>query len=174
LLIYRRGTTKMLKKVVILAAALTLLLAIAQIALAQQDPDQVQPTDDTQTTGGEEPSASQPSSSDQGQQNASQPPSSEEAPQAAQANLNGLMHLNKKNELIVDCAAVTGQLTQLQGTPVESKNDKAMLVQVADLSLLCNASGFTPASSAKVPDAADQNGTASTQPQQDEGTETAS
>jgi len=50
----------MVKKVVILATALALVLTVTQVALAQQNPDQIETTDDLQTTGGGEPSASRP------------------------------------------------------------------------------------------------------------------
>jgi len=133
----------MVKKVVILATALALVLAVAQVALAQQNPDQIQTTDDLQTTGGGEPSASRPSPPDQAQQDASQSPPSGAEPEAATANLDSLMRLNKQNNLVIDCPAVADELTQLQGTSVGSPQDDKMLRQLKELSLLCTASGFT-------------------------------
>jgi hypothetical protein len=213
----------MLKKVITLGAALALLLAITQLALAQQNPDQTQPVNSTfnstfqspdgsQTPGGGQPpasqspppdptqqSANQPSPPDPAQQsanqspppdptqqNANQPPLPDPAQQSAnqspspdptQHNLNGLMHLNAKNELVVDCAALANKLTQLQGAPVGSPQDQAMLTRAEDLSHLCADSGFTPAtstpaSSRGAPNVPNPISTNSTQPQQTQDTTT--
>jgi hypothetical protein len=180
---------KMVKKVVILATVLALVLAFAQLATAQQTPDQTQPVnstfnatfnssfqspDESQTPGGGQSSESQSPSPDQAQQNASQPPPSGAVPQAIKVNLDGLRHLNKKNNLVVDCAAVADKLTQLKGTPVSSPTDEKMLKQVEDLLHLCTTSGYTPASISGAPTAPNPNpnGATSPQPQQTQDPQT--
>ena len=108
------------KQLIALAIILVLLLATAQLALAQQDtttPSQTsgtpqqQSTSDTPTTGGQtQPAAGSQSS-----------PSTTGAP----------MHLNQNNELVIDCPTVSSGSTQTD----------------QQASQLCADSGYKPANS---------------------------
>jgi hypothetical protein len=166
----------MLKKVLILASVLALVLASAQLALAQQDaqPAQVQATHQdmsgTQGTGGPQTTGDTQTTPPTGASQAAAldpsprsmipdaPPAG--ASQAAGTNHDGLMHLNNNNELVVDCAAVDEALSQLaaindnlaqpQGTPPPTDlRSQAALTGLKELSQLCADSGFVPASSGR-------------------------
>jgi hypothetical protein len=132
----------MLKKVTILAATLMLLLAAAQLALAQQDTGTGQPPQDGQAP------APDPAQQETGQQAASQPqtqPAGEG--QAPAPDLDGLMHLNQNSNLVVDCQAVSERLAQLNQLAQTQANDpqfQPVLARAQDLAQLCADSGFTP------------------------------
>ncbi len=140
----------MLRKMMILAATLMLLLAAAQLALAQQeDTGTSQPVQDEQAT------APAPA-----QQDASQTQPAGEA-QAATPNLDGLMRLNENSNLVVDCAGVSERLAQLQQLGDAQANDPqflSVLAQVETLAQLCASNGFVS------PSAGEPNGSNSTGP----------
>lgn len=149
----------MLKKVVILALVLALVLASAQLAVAQQDtqPSQMQATHEqrsgadntsgTQTTSGEQ-TAPPPDLTQQSGENQTSPAGGPPAdPLPAENNQNDLMHLNKKNKLVVDCAAVDDALAQPQGAASSTPSDlQAQVAQaeLKELSRLCKDSRFVP------------------------------
>ncbi len=125
----------MLRKMTILAATLMLLLAAAQLALAQQDTGTSQPVQDEQATA-------------PAQQDASQTQPAGEA-QAAPPNLDGLMRLNENNNLVVNCAAVSerlGQLQQLRDAQANDPQFQSVLAQAETLAQLCASNGFVPPS----------------------------
>lgn len=132
----------MLKKVTILAATLMLLLAAAQLAVAQQDPGTSQPVQDEQAPA---PSTAQQNT---GQQDASQTQPAGEA-QAAPPNLDGIMRLNENSNLVVNCGAVSERLAQLEQLRDAQANDpqfQSVLAQAETLAQLCASNGFTPPS----------------------------
>jgi hypothetical protein len=129
----------MLRKVTILAVTLMLLLAAAQVALAQQDTGTTQPAQDTQSSTAPDPAQ---------QEDASQTQPTGEV-QASPLNLDGLIHLNENNNLLVRCEAVPERLSQLNQLGEMQANDpqfQAALARVNDLAQLCADSGFTPSS----------------------------
>ncbi len=138
----------MLRKMTILAATLMLLLAAAQLALAQQDTGTSQPVQDEQATAAPDPA----------QQDASQTQPAGEA-QAAPPNLDGLMRLNENNNLVVNCGAVSerlGQLQQLRDAQANDPQFQSVLAQAETLAQLCASNGFVP------PSAGEPNGSNST------------
>ena len=151
----------MLKKATILATAIALLLATAQLALAQQDTVGTPTAGEGQTTpadtSGQNPSQTQPAVG------------SQDSP----SSVAGLMHLNKSNELVVDCTAVSNELAQLQAAPANDSQSQAELVGAENLSQLCAESGFTP-SSGGGGTGSGLDGTGSTPPQQSQSGSTPS
>ena len=125
----------MLKKAIILASALALLLASTQLALAQQDaqPTQVQATHQDisgmqQGTGGPQTAGDTQAPPAGASQAAALDPSPQnmipDTPPAGPDH-SALMHLNKDNELVVDCAAVDEALSQRpQGAPPPTYDPK--------------------------------------------------
>jgi hypothetical protein len=145
----------MLKKVTILAATLMLLLATAQLAVAQQD----QPVQDEQ--------AAAPATE---QQDASQTQPAGEA-QAASPSLEGVAHLNENNNLVVNCAGVSEGLAQLQQLGDAQASDpqfQSTLAQAEMLAQLCASNGYTP-SSAGEPSGSNSTGTSPEQTTQQSG-----
>jgi hypothetical protein len=146
----------MLKKVTILAATLMLLLATAQLAVAQQDIGTSQPVQDEQAAA-----------PDTEQQDASQTQPAGEA-QAASPSLEGVAHLNENNNLIVNCAGVSEGLAQLQQLGEAQASDpqfQSTLAQAEMLAQLCASSGYTP-SSAGEPSGSNSTGASPEQTQQ--------
>ena len=114
----------MLKKVTILAATLMLLLATAQLAVAQQDLGTTE------------------------QQDASQTQPAGEA-QAASPSLEGAVHLNENSNLVVNCAGVSEGLAQLQQLGDAQASDpqfQSTLAQAEMLAQLCASYGYAPPS----------------------------
>jgi hypothetical protein len=113
------------KKVTIVAATLMLLLATAQLAVAQQDLG-------TSTE----------------QQDASQTQPAGEA-QAASPSLEGAVHLNENSNLVVNCAGVSEGLAQLQQLGDAQASDpqfQSTLAQAEMLAQLCASYGYAPPS----------------------------
>jgi hypothetical protein len=179
----------MLKKVLILASVVALVLASAQLALAQQDsqPGQVQATHNDvsgmQGTGGSQTAGDTQAPPEGASQAAALDPSPQNMiPGTAPAGPDhgALMHLNNNNELVVDCTAVDGALSRRQQSAPTSTDSQsqAELTGLQELSQLCAESGFSTSTS---PTAQPQQqpqqsgsttsptGTSSTQPQQNIG-----
>src|SRR5215213_10947847 len=172
----------MLKKSMLFAAVLTLvlLLAIAQLALAQQDmaPAQSlntprQDTSGTQTPGGRgggEGQSTAPDPSGQNDASRSQPAAGAKGtpPDTSSALL---MRLNRNNELVIDCPAVSAELAQLKATPANAAQSQAALVGTEELSRLCADGGFPAATGGGGSTQPSSNGTTgTTQPQQSQDT----
>ena len=119
-----------------LAAALVLLLAIAQLALAQEDAGTSQPAGEAQSAA---PDTTQ---------GASQTQPAGEAQYASSA-LDDLTHLNENNNVVVNCEAAfrrLAQLEQLQDTQASDPQFQATLFEARNLAQLCTDNGFTPSS----------------------------
>ncbi len=172
----------MLKKVIILASVLALLLASAQLALAQQDaqPTQAQASHQDirgmQGTGGPQTASDTQAPPAGASQAAALDPSPQnmipDTPPAGPDH-GALMHLNKDNELMVDCAAVDEALSQRpQGAPSPTDlRSQAELMGLEELSQLCAESGFVPVSSGSTAPSTTTNptGSSSTQPYRNAG-----
>lgn len=169
----------MLKKVLILASVVALVLASAQLALAQRDsqPGQMQAThQDTsgmQGTGGPQTGGDTQAPPAEPSQAAALDPSPQNMiPGTAPTGPDHgpLMHLNNNNELVVDCAAVDDALSQRQQSAPQSTDlqSQAELTGLQELSQLCADSGFVPVSGGSAaPSTTSPTSTSpSTQPQQ--------
>lgn len=170
----------MLKKSMLFAAvlALVLLLAIAQLALAQQDMAPApslgtpgQDTGGTQSPGGGEGQSMSPDPS--GHNDASQTQPAAGAKGTPPNNSSGLlMHLNRNNELVIDCPAVSHALLANPGLTQPEQ------VGLQELSQLCASGGFPPTTNTNGGGGGgstqpSSNGTTgTTQPQQSQGTST--
>ncbi|MDQ3835104.1 MAG: hypothetical protein M3315_16090 [Actinomycetota bacterium] len=151
----------MLKKVIVLTSILALVLASAQLALAQQDTQPATPP------GG----ASQAALLDPSPQSMIPDTSPTSASQAAGNNHNGLMHLNADNELVVNCQALSDRLATLQQAGDTQTADPQLQSEVAlaeGLLQLCQDKGFTPVDSGSTatPSTSSPSDAGSTQPQQ--------
>jgi len=125
-------------------AVLMLLLATAQLALAQQDTttpsqtsDTPQPqyTSDTPTTGDDQSPADDSGGQSDGQ---TQPAAGS---QSSPSDTGRLMHLNQNNGLVIDCPTVSNDLAQSGSTQTDQE------AQLKNLSQLCADSGYKPANS---------------------------
>jgi len=132
----------MLKKVMALVTILVLVLATAQLALAQQYPTQtpVQQTPQQQdTASGAQPTGAgqttpvDPAAGQNPGQN--QPATGSQTPPSPAA---GLMLLDQNNQLVIDCPAVSNALAQPRLTQTEQ-------VELQELSQLCADGGFVAA-----------------------------
>ena len=142
----------MSKKITYPVAILVLVLGAAPLALAQQ-------SSGTQPAGGAQLPAShqtQPTNS-----------STQPAPGSQQGSLSptaGLMSLNRNNQLVIDCPAVSKALAQPGLTQAEQTG-------LQDLAQLCKVGGFAPANSGEG-NQPSSNGTGSTPPQQSQSATT--
>ena len=127
----------MLKKVLTVVATLGLLLATAQLALAQQDPTQPVQEAPQQNAGGTQPSGAvqQPAPADTAGQN--QPPTGSQSPPSSATNTPRFMSLDKNNQLVIDCPAVSNALANPGLTQPEQ-------VGLQEMSQLCANGGFAP------------------------------
>src|SRR5215213_8429825 len=157
-------------------AALVLLLAIAQLAIAQQDmaPAQSlnapqQGTGGTQTAGGgggEGQSTAAPDPSGHDDAGQTQPAAGAKGTTPSTSS-DLLMQLNQDDELVIDCPAVADKLAQLEATPANDPQTQAALVGAEELARLCADGGFKPSDNAGEANGSSPNGgTGSTQPQQ--------
>ena len=110
----------MLKKVMALVAIVVLVLATAQLALAQQYPAQpvqqpVQETPQQRDTSGTQPTGgagqTTPADTPAGQSPAVQDRPAT-GPQSSPSPAAGLMFLNQNGQLLIDCPAVSNALAQ--------------------------------------------------------------
>ena len=155
--------------------ALVLLLAIAKLALAQQGgvPTRLVNTTQQDTGGTQSAGEGQSTAVPSGQNDASQ---TQPAPGAKGTLPNApalLMHLNRNNELVIDCPAVSDKLAQLKATPPNQEPQpqaQAALVGAEELSRLCADGGFRPSNNGGEANGSSPNGTGSTQPQQSQRT----
>jgi hypothetical protein len=154
--------------------ALVLLLAIAQLAMAQQDMAPAQSlntpqldTDETQTAGGGEGEGQSTAPDPSGQNEASQTqPAAGAKGNPSDTSSDLLMQLNQNNKLVIDCPAVSDKLSQLKATPANDPQTQAALIGAEVLSQLCADGGFKPSNNAGETNGSSPNGTGSTQPQQ--------
>jgi hypothetical protein len=165
----------MLKKVMALVAILVLVLATAQLALAQQYPAQpvqqpVQETPQQRDTSGTQPigagqttPADTPAGQSPGQDQPATPGSQSSPSPAA-----GLMFLNQNGQLLIDCPAVSNALAQ-PGLLTQTEQ-----VELQELSQLCADGGFVPANSGGGNQPSPNGTDATQQPQQSQGTLTPS
>jgi hypothetical protein len=172
----------MLKKAIILASALALLLASTQLALAQQDaqPTQVQATHQDisgmqQGTGGSSTAGDTQAPPAGASQAAALDPSPQnmipDAPPVGPDRRGALMHLNKDNELVVDCQALSDRLASLQQAgETADPQAQSQLALAESLLQLCEANGFTPSGSGGTAPVGQDDTAGSTQPQQGGGT----
>ena len=173
------------KKVMALAATLVLLLASAQLALAQQYPTQSmqapqqQDTGGTQPTGAGQPTQAAPAGQPAGQNAAQNQPAT--GPQNSTPSSNDLTHLDPNNNLVIDCPAVSNRLAQLEAaSPGTDPQTLSALTQVEELSRLCGDGGFNPSNGGGANnnnnESSSPNGTGPTQQsqQQSQGTSTPS
>jgi len=156
----------MLKKVMALVAILVLVLATAQLALAQQYPTQtpVQQTPQQQdTASGAQPTGAgqttpvDPAAGQNPGQN--QPATGSQSPPSPAA---GLMLLDQNNQLVIDCPAVSSALAQPRLTQTEQ-------VELQELSQLCADGGFVPANSGGGNQPSPNRTDATQQPRQSQG-----
>jgi hypothetical protein len=158
----------MLKKVMALVAILVLVLATAQLALAQQYPTPpVQETPQQRDTSGTQPTGAgqtTPADTAAGQspgQDQPATPGSQSSPSPAA----GLMFLNQNGQLLIDCPAVSNALAQPGLTQTEQ-------VELQELSQLCADGGFVPANSGGGNQPSPNGTDATQQPQQSQDTST--
>jgi hypothetical protein len=159
----------MLKKVMALVAILVLVLATAQLALAQQYPTPpVQETPQQRDTSGTQPTgAGQTTPADTA---AGQSPGQDQPATGSQSSPSpaaGLMSLNQNGQLVIDCPAVSNALAQPGLTQTEQ-------VELQELSLLCADGGFVPANSGGGNQPSPNGTDATQQPQQSQDTSTPS
>lgn len=171
----------MLKKSMLFTAvlALVLLLTVAQLALAQQDVAPAptlstpqQGTGGTQSPGGGEGQSTAPDPS--GQNDAIRTKPAEAGAKSTPPNNSSglLMHLNRNNELVIDCPAVSSALLANPGLTQPEQ------VGLQELSQLCASGGFPPTTNTNGGSGGgstqpNSNGpTGTTQPQQSQGTST--
>ena len=156
----------MLKKVMALVAILVLVLATAQLALAQQYPTQtpVQQTPQQQdTASGAQPTGAgqttpvDPAAGQNPGQN--QPATGSQTPPSPAA---GLMLLDQNNQLVIDCPAVSNAFAQPRLTQTEQ-------VELQELSQLCADGGFVPANSGGGNQPSPNRTDATQQPRQSQG-----
>lgn len=133
----------MLKKVLTVIATLGLLLATAQLALAQQDTTQpVQEGPQQQNAGGTQPSGvvQQPTTpADTAGQNPgqNQPSLGPQSPPSSTTTTPKFMSLDKNNQLVIDCPAVSNALANPGLTQPEH-------LGLQELWQLCANGGFAP------------------------------
>src|SRR5918998_1565669 len=136
----------MLKKVMALVAIVVLVLATAQLALAQeyyptqpvQETPQQRDTSRTQPTG---VGQTTPADTAAGQSPRQDQPATPAGWQSSPSPAAGLMSLNNQNgQLVIDCPAVSYALAQPGLTQTEQ-------VELQELSQLCADGGFVPVNS---------------------------